>query len=61
MHLISNVLSQFYLTVLNYLLIALVQQWNERKRKLFKPSHLRKAWKRLKEENWLIDKSTTNS
>ena len=41
--------------------IALVQQWNERKRKLFKSSHLRKAWKRLKAENWLIDKSTTNS
>ncbi len=39
--------------------IALVQQWNERKRKLFKPSHLRKAWKRLKQENWLIDTSAT--
>jgi O-acetyl-ADP-ribose deacetylase (regulator of RNase III) len=33
--------------------IALVQQWNERKRKLFKPSHLQKAWERLKQQNWL--------
>ncbi len=41
--------------------IALVKQWNERKRKLFKHSHLRKAWKRLKEENWLVDKSKTNN
>ena len=37
--------------------IALVQQWNERKRKLFKPSHLKKAWQRLKKENWLSDLS----
>ncbi|MCL2935071.1 MAG: macro domain-containing protein, partial [Trichodesmium sp. MAG_R03] len=29
--------------------IALVQEWNERKRKLFKPSHLNKAWERLKQ------------
>ena len=34
--------------------IALVQQWNERKRKLFKPSHLKKAWQRLKQENWFF-------
>jgi hypothetical protein len=33
--------------------IALVQQWNERKRQLFKPSHLQKAWERLKQQNWL--------
>ena len=33
--------------------IALVQQWNERKRNLFKPSHLKKAWQRLKEQGWL--------
>jgi hypothetical protein len=35
--------------------IALVQQWNERKRQLFKPSHLQKAWERLKQQNWLRD------
>ncbi|MCG5058110.1 MAG: macro domain-containing protein [Limnoraphis sp. WC205] len=40
--------------------IALVQQWNERKRKLFKPSHLRKAWERLKQQNWFLDVSTNN-
>ena len=34
--------------------IALVQQWNERKRKLFKLSHLKKAWQRLKQENWFF-------
>ena len=33
--------------------IELVQEWSERKRKLFKPAHLRKAWKRLHEQNWL--------
>ena len=33
--------------------IALVQQWNERKRRLFKPTHLKKAWQRLKQEGWL--------
>ncbi|MGL5832426.1 MAG: type II toxin-antitoxin system antitoxin DNA ADP-ribosyl glycohydrolase DarG [Waterburya sp.] len=38
--------------------IALVQKWNERKRKLFKPSHLQKAWKRLKQQNWLRDTAT---
>jgi O-acetyl-ADP-ribose deacetylase (regulator of RNase III) len=41
--------------------IALVQQWNDRKRKLFKPSHLRKAWERLKQQNWLSNTSATNS
>lgn len=34
--------------------ITLVQQWNYRKHKLFKPSHLKKAWRRLKQEGWLI-------
>lgn len=33
--------------------IALVQEWNERKRNLFKPQHIRKAWQRLQEQNWL--------
>ena len=32
--------------------IAAVQKWSPRKRKLLKPEHLRKAWKRLKEQNW---------
>jgi O-acetyl-ADP-ribose deacetylase (regulator of RNase III) len=38
--------------------IALVQQWNDRKRKLFKPSHLQKAWERLKQQNWFSKTST---
>jgi hypothetical protein len=38
-----------------------VQKWNERKRKLFKPSHLQKAWKRLKEQGWLGNPSATSS
>jgi hypothetical protein len=33
--------------------IARVQEWSERKRKLFKPEHIRKAWQRLCEQNWL--------
>lgn len=30
-----------------------VLNWNERKRKLFKPEHIRLAWSRLKETGWL--------
>ncbi|MEO0012659.1 MAG: hypothetical protein RLZZ535_1048, partial [Cyanobacteriota bacterium] len=37
--------------------IALVQQWNERKRQLFKPTHLQKAWERLKQQNWFSNTS----
>ena len=33
--------------------IAKFQEWNERKRNLFKPQHIRKAWHRLQEQNWL--------
>ena len=33
--------------------ITLVQEWNERKRNLFKHQHIRKAWQRLQEQNWL--------
>jgi O-acetyl-ADP-ribose deacetylase (regulator of RNase III) len=33
--------------------IALVHEWSDRKRKLFKPEHIRKAWQRLHEQNWL--------
>lgn len=34
--------------------IERVQEWSDRKRQLFKISHLRKAWQRLHEQNWLI-------
>ena len=34
--------------------IAGVQAWNARKQRLFKPSHLRKAWQRLSEQGWLV-------
>ena len=33
--------------------IVRVQEWSDRKRKLFKPDHIRKAWQRLREQNWL--------
>ena len=33
--------------------IAQVQDWNERKRKLFKPGHLQTAWQHLKRLGWL--------
>jgi O-acetyl-ADP-ribose deacetylase (regulator of RNase III) len=33
--------------------IAGVQSWSDRKRTLFKPQHLRKAWQRLSEQGWL--------
>lgn len=33
--------------------IAEVQAWSDRKRNLFKPTHLRKAWQRLKDQGWL--------
>lgn len=41
--------------------IELVQQWNERKCELFKPSHLRKAWERLKQQNWFFEISVNNN
>lgn len=34
--------------------IDLVQSWNDRKRDLFKPQHIRKAWQRLSEQNWFF-------
>jgi O-acetyl-ADP-ribose deacetylase (regulator of RNase III) len=40
--------------------IALVQQWNDRKRELFKPNHLQKAWERLKQQNWFSNTSAIN-
>ncbi|MGI8913186.1 MAG: type II toxin-antitoxin system antitoxin DNA ADP-ribosyl glycohydrolase DarG [Chloroflexota bacterium] len=33
--------------------IAKVHAWSERKRKLLKPEHIRKAWQRLHDELWL--------
>jgi O-acetyl-ADP-ribose deacetylase (regulator of RNase III) len=33
--------------------IAEVHAWSDRKRELFKPSHLQKAWQRLKNQGWL--------
>ena len=40
--------------------INAVQNWSPRKRKLLKPEHLRKAWERLKEQNWeILTVSTT--
>ena len=33
--------------------IALVHEWSDRQRQLFKPEHIRKAWQRLHEQNWL--------
>lgn len=32
--------------------IEKVQEWSDRKRDLFKPNHLRKAWERLHSQNW---------
>ncbi len=32
--------------------IALVHDWSDRKRQIFKPHHLRNAWQRLKEQGW---------
>jgi O-acetyl-ADP-ribose deacetylase (regulator of RNase III) len=33
--------------------IALVHEWSDRKRKIFKPEHISRAWQRLQEGNWL--------
>ncbi|QLE56653.1 macro domain-containing protein [Nostoc sp. TCL26-01] len=41
--------------------IALVHQWSDRKRKLFKPEHIRKAWQRLYEQGWLNIKEQITS
>ena len=32
--------------------IALVHEWSDRKRRIFKPEHIRKAWQRLENQNW---------
>ncbi|MFL9450868.1 MULTISPECIES: hypothetical protein [Nostocales] len=33
--------------------IQLVHIWSERKRTIFKAEHIRKAWQRLQQQNWL--------
>lgn len=33
--------------------IANVQNWSDRKRRIFKPQHIRKAWARLHDQGWL--------
>ncbi len=37
--------------------IKAVHSWNERKRKMFSPSHVRVAWQQLKEGGWLQGES----
>jgi hypothetical protein len=32
--------------------VAGVRQWNDRKRRLLKPEHLKLAWERLRERDW---------
>jgi O-acetyl-ADP-ribose deacetylase (regulator of RNase III) len=34
--------------------ISEVQAWSDRKRNLFKPSHLQKTWQRLQDQGWLM-------
>jgi O-acetyl-ADP-ribose deacetylase (regulator of RNase III) len=33
--------------------IEMIQAWNDRKRRMFKPDHIRVAWQRLDEDGWL--------
>ena len=33
--------------------IAGIHSWNERKRAMFKPNHIRMAWRRLQEQHWI--------
>jgi hypothetical protein len=33
--------------------IELVHTWSDRKRTIFKPQHIRKAWQRLQQQDWL--------
>lgn len=37
--------------------IFLIHEWSERKRNLLKPQHIRKAWQRLHDQNWLTPAS----
>ena len=36
--------------------ITLVHEWSERKRNVFKPQHIEKAWEQLQAQNWLNPK-----
>jgi len=38
-----------------------VHLWNERKRKMFRPDHIRIAWNRLKEEGWIKEPLTKSA
>lgn len=38
--------------------ISLIHSWSERKRNLLAPQHIRKAWQRLSNQNWLTPAST---
>jgi len=33
--------------------IAQIYAWNDRKRNMFKPSHIQVAWRRLQEQGWI--------
>lgn len=33
--------------------VSAMTRWNERKRRLFKPAHIRLAWERLQAEGWV--------
>ena len=39
--------------------IEKVRNWNDRKKNLMKPNHIKKAWERLKSENWFTCKDGT--
>lgn len=39
--------------------IELVHNWNERKRKVLKPVHLRSAWERLRSQNWDVESASS--
>jgi O-acetyl-ADP-ribose deacetylase (regulator of RNase III) len=43
--------------------IISIQKWSSRKRLLFKPEHIRKAWQRLQDEKWMstINLKTTET
>jgi len=33
--------------------VELVQSWNDRKRRTFRPEHIKLAWARLRDEDWI--------
>lgn len=33
--------------------VTAIQDWSERKRRMFRPEHVRIAWERLRETRWL--------